>query len=125
MSHAIQDKRPAVAPTRRPAPLAHARMPRWAPAAIAVGSIAAGVGIGLAAGWESRVQWGMIAALLFVLATYVITAKVENARQAKDRVATSLVWVCFVLAIVPLASLSWVTVTKGMESSTGTSSPTR
>ncbi|MEU3448672.1 phosphate ABC transporter permease PstA [Streptomyces thermolilacinus] len=115
MSHVIQDKRPAAAPARRRSPLAHARMPRWAPAAIAVGSIAAGVGIGLAAGWESRVQWGMISALLFILATYVITAQVENARQAKDRVATSLVWVCFVLAIIPLASLSWVTVSKGME----------
>ncbi|MEU0374078.1 phosphate ABC transporter permease PstA [Streptomyces sp. NPDC006283] len=96
-------------------PLSHARLPRWAPAAIAVGSIAAGCAIGLAAGWQSRVQWGMIAALLFVLATYLITTKVENSRQAKDRVATSLVWVCFVLAVVPLFSLGWVTITKGME----------
>lgn len=110
MSHAVHKQQPAVAaPARRHAPLAHARMPRWAPAAIAVASVAAGVGIGLAAGWESRTQWGMIAALLFVVATYVITSVVENARQAKDRVATSLVWVCFVLAVVPLASLAWVT----------------
>jgi phosphate transport system permease protein len=95
--------------------LSHARLPRWAPAAIAAGSIAAGCAIGLAAGWHSRVQWGMIAALVFVLATYVITTKVENSRQAKDRVATSLVWVCFVLAIVPLFSLAWVTIGEGLE----------
>ncbi|ALC22302.1 phosphate ABC transporter permease PstA [Streptomyces pristinaespiralis] len=113
MSQTLQEKRPVT--TVRTGPLSHARMPRWAPAAIAVASIAAGCGIGLAAGWHSRVQWGMIAALVFVLATYVITTKVENSRQAKDRVATSLVWVCFVLAVVPLFSLAWVTITKGLE----------
>ncbi|MFF3289441.1 phosphate ABC transporter permease PstA [Streptomyces sp. NPDC003023] len=112
MSQTLQDKRQVTTP--RTDPLSHARMPRWAPAGIAIGSIAAGCGIGLAAGWHSRVQWGMIAALLFVLATYVITTKIENSRQAKDRVATSLVWVCFVLAVVPLFSLGWATIKEGM-----------
>ena len=40
---------------------------------------------------------------------------VEGRRQAKDRVATSLVWVCFLLAVVPLASLLWTTVSRGVE----------
>ncbi|MFI0929233.1 phosphate ABC transporter permease PstA [Streptomyces sp. NPDC021012] len=113
MSHAIQERPVAAAPHR--APLSHARLPRWTPAAVAAGSIAAGVGIGLAAGWHSKVQWGLIAALLFVLVTYTLTTKVEGRRQAKDRVATSLVWVCFVLAVVPLLSLAWVTISKGLE----------
>ncbi|MGA5198687.1 phosphate ABC transporter permease PstA [Streptomyces exfoliatus] len=112
MSHAIQDRPVTVA--SRPGSLSHARLPRWTPAAIAAGSIAAGIGIGLAAGWHSKIQWGMIAALLFVLVTYAVTTKVEGSRQAKDRVATSLVWVCFVLAVVPLLSLAWVTISKGM-----------
>ncbi|MEU6933785.1 phosphate ABC transporter permease PstA [Streptomyces sp. NPDC046385] len=113
MSHAIQERPVAAVGPRRS--LSHARLPRWTPAAVAVGSIAAGCGIGLAAGWHSKVQWGLIAALLFVLATYAITTKVEGSRQAKDRVATSLVWVCFVLAVVPLVSLGWVTISKGLE----------
>ncbi|NLU67980.1 phosphate ABC transporter permease PstA [Streptomyces sp. HNM0574] len=94
-------------------PLAHRRMPRWSPAAIALGSVGLGVGIGLVAGWESRVQWGLVAALLFVLGTYAITTAVEGRRQAKDRVATSAVWVCFVLAVVPLVSLAWTTISRG------------
>ncbi|MEV6395691.1 phosphate ABC transporter permease PstA [Streptomyces sp. NPDC051907] len=113
MSNAIQDRRPATV-VRHDA-LTHARMPRWAPAAIAVGSIAAGCGAGLAAGWHSRVQWGLLSALFFVLASYVITTLVEGKRQAKDRVATSVVWVCFILAVIPLLSLAWVTVSKGIE----------
>lgn len=113
MSHAIQERPVSVAPRR--GSLSHARLPRWTPAAVAAFSIAAGIGIGLVAGWHSKVQWGMIAALLFVVTTYVLTTKVEGSRQAKDRVATSLVWVCFVLAVVPLLSLAWVTISKGME----------
>ncbi|GHA62938.1 phosphate ABC transporter permease PstA [Streptomyces termitum] len=112
MSHAVQERPVALSKPR--GPLSHARLPRWTPAAVAAGSIAAGIGIGLAAGWHSRTQWGMLAALLFVLVSYALTSKVEGARQAKDRVATSLVWVCFVLAVVPLLSLAWVTISKGI-----------
>ncbi|MER7539642.1 phosphate ABC transporter permease PstA [Streptomyces sp. NPDC097704] len=113
MSHAIQERPVSVAPRRDP--LSHARLPRWTPAAIAAGSIAAGIGIGMGAGWHSKVQWGLIAALLFVLVTFAVTTKVEGRRQAKDRVATSLVWVCFVLAVIPLISLAWVTISKGAQ----------
>ncbi|MGW1882111.1 phosphate ABC transporter permease PstA [Streptomyces sp. NPDC001970] len=113
MSHAVQNQRPVR--TARVNHLSHARLPRWAQPAIAVGSVAAGIGIGLAAGWQSRVQWGLIAALIFVTASYLITSQVEGSRQAKDRVATSVIWVSFILAVVPLLSLSWVTISKGAE----------
>ncbi|MFD3650295.1 phosphate ABC transporter permease PstA [Streptomyces cyaneofuscatus] len=112
MSHTVQEKRPVAVLSH--GTLAHARMPRWAPAAIAVGSVATGCLIGFVAGLESRIQWGLISALLFVVGTYFITAKVEGSRQGKNRVATSLVWVCFALAIVPLLSLAWITLTKGL-----------
>ncbi|MFJ9589198.1 phosphate ABC transporter permease PstA [Streptomyces acidicola] len=92
-----------------------ARMPRWAPGVIAVASVVLSIGISLAAGWESRVQWGLIAALLFVVGTYAVTARIEGPRQAKDRVATSLVWVCFILAVVPLLSLAWTTISNGAQ----------
>ncbi|MFD9867654.1 phosphate ABC transporter permease PstA [Streptomyces niveus] len=111
MSHTLQDERPAVAEPR--GSLSHARMPRWAPAVIAAGSLALGWLIGKTAGLESEVQWALLAALIFVAATYLITAKVEGARQGKNQVATSLVWVCFLLAVIPLLSLAWTTVSKG------------
>ncbi|MDR3084564.1 MAG: phosphate ABC transporter permease PstA [Streptomyces sp.] len=100
---------------KRPSALQGARLPAWSPWAIAAGSIAAAIGIGVAAGLHSRVQWGLIAAILFVLATYGIAARVEGRRQATDRVATSLVWVAFLLAVVPLVSLVWVTVQRGVK----------
>lgn len=96
------------------ATLAHRHLPRWAPLATALGSVAAGVGIGMAAGLDSRIQWGLISGILFILVLHVWTSRVENSRQAKDRLATSLVWACFVLAVVPLVSLLWYTIQKGV-----------
>ncbi|MCB5181763.1 phosphate ABC transporter permease PstA [Streptomyces antimicrobicus] len=112
MSHVIQD-RPVRSAT--PATLTRGGLPRWAPAGIAALSAALGCGIGLAADLHSKVQWGLLAAILFVLITYTASSVVENRRQAKDRVATSMVWVCFVLAVVPLLSLIWTTVSRGLK----------
>ncbi|MET7601888.1 phosphate ABC transporter permease PstA [Streptomyces avermitilis] len=98
---------------KRPSTLRGASLPKWSPWAIAAGSVALAVVIGVLGGLGSKVQWGLIAALLFVLGTYVLAAKVEGRRQAKDRVATSLVWVCFLIAVIPLASLIWETVKRG------------
>ncbi|MGW1076189.1 phosphate ABC transporter permease PstA [Streptomyces sp. NPDC002537] len=89
------------------------RLPRWATPAVAAAAAAAGIAIGLGAGLSSRIQWGLIAALLFVLGMYGLAARVEGRRQAKDRLATSLVWVCFLIAVVPLVSLVWETVRRG------------
>ncbi|KAF4405905.1 MULTISPECIES: phosphate ABC transporter permease PstA [Streptomyces] len=114
MSNAVMDRQPAT-DTPAPGTLAHRRMPRWAPAGLALASAALGSGLGLAAGWHSKVQWGLLAAIFFVLGTYAITTAVEGKRQAKDRIATSIVWVCFALAVVPLASLTWTTVARGVK----------
>lgn len=107
--------KPTGTPGGKPAPseLQRARLPRWAPYVIAVGSLAVGSGIGLAADLSSRLQWGLISAILFVGVSYFLAATVEGTRQAKDRLATSLVWVMFLLAVVPLASLILETVQRG------------
>ncbi|MDQ1018177.1 phosphate ABC transporter permease PstA [Streptomyces afghaniensis] len=98
-----------------PSTLRGARLPKWSPFAIAAGSIAVAIGIGVAGGLHSRVQWGLIAAIVHVVASYAIATMVEGKRQAKDRMATSLVWVAFLLAVIPLASLIWSTITRGVK----------
>ncbi|KOU67928.1 phosphate ABC transporter permease [Streptomyces sp. WM4235] len=116
MSHTLQDQQPTRArKSVAPATLTRGGLPRWAPAGIAALSIVLGSGIGLAFGLDSRIQWGLLAALLFVTVTYVASSVIENRRQAKDRVATSVVWVCFVLAVIPLLSLLWTTISRGMK----------
>jgi phosphate transport system permease protein len=112
MSTAISDKAPAATV---PATLQQRRLPVWAPAATAVAAIAVAVGIGSGAGLHSHIQWGLIAILLFVGALHVLSAAVEGSRQAKNRLATSLVHVCFVLAVIPLFSLIEYTIEKGVK----------
>ncbi|MGW1773594.1 phosphate ABC transporter permease PstA [Streptomyces sp. NPDC002104] len=116
MSHALQDPRPSrAAKSVAPGSLTQGHLPRWAPAGIAVLSVALGCALGALFGLHSRIQWGLLAAALFVVITYTASSIVENRRQAKDRVATSVVWVCFVLALVPLLSLLWTTISRGMK----------
>lgn len=100
---------------KRPSTLRGASLPRWSPYAIAAGSVALGLGISAAAGLDSSIQWALIAAVLFVVGTYAIAARVEGRRQAKDRIATALVWVAFLLALIPLVSLVWSTVSRGVK----------
>ncbi|MFE5853987.1 phosphate ABC transporter permease PstA [Streptomyces sp. NPDC056500] len=115
MSHtAVQDRPTSPAPPS-PDSLNGQKLPRWAPLGFAVVATALGCGLGALAGWQSKIQWGMVSALLFLTFSYVATSLVENRRQAKDRLATSVVWVCFILAVVPLFSLIWVTVSRGVK----------
>ncbi|GAA1227897.1 phosphate ABC transporter permease PstA [Kitasatospora nipponensis] len=93
--------------------LTAASLPSWAPAGIAVIAIALGCAIGAGFGLASHLQWGLISALLFVVISYAVSARVEGRRQAKDRLATSMVWVAFILAVVPLASLLIYTIQQG------------
>ncbi|CAM5533403.1 Phosphate transport system permease protein PstA OS=Streptomyces alboniger OX=132473 GN=pstA PE=3 SV=1 [Streptomyces alboniger] len=99
--------------TKRPSTLKAATLPRWTPPAVAAGSAAVAIGIGAGAGLDSRIQWGLIAALLFIAGSYALAVAVEGTRQARDRLATSMVWVMFLLAVVPLASLIYETVQRG------------
>ena len=100
---------------RRPGSLKGATLPRWFSWAVAAGPVALGLGISAAAGLDSSVQWALIAALLFVAGSYGVSARVEGRRQARDRVATSLIWVAFLLAVIPLASLVYETVRRGVK----------
>ncbi|MFE7858618.1 phosphate ABC transporter permease PstA [Streptomyces sp. NPDC101209] len=104
----------AVIAEKRPSTLRGASLPKWSPWAIAAGSVAVAVAVGAGTGL-TKVQWGLISGLLFLVATYGIAAKVEGRRQAKDRIATGLVWVAFLVALVPLISLVWVTVVRGIK----------
>ncbi|MDI5969458.1 phosphate ABC transporter permease PstA [Streptomyces sp. SL13] len=102
-------------PTAKPSQFGRRRLPRWTPAVIALVAVLVGTGVGVGAGLSSHIQWGLIALLLFVVVNYAVTAAVEGPRQAKDRVVTSLVWACFIIAVVPLYSLVESTIAKGVK----------
>lgn len=115
MSQATMTKDAVPTPAPRTSSLAGKSLPRWSAIGFAALAIVLAVGLGSVAGWQSKVQWGLLAALFFVVLTFTASAAVEGKRQAKDRVATSVMWVCFILAVVPLASLLWTTISRGIK----------
>lgn len=92
--------------------LSRPRLPRWAPLLVAVLAGCASAILALALGW-GLVAWAVLAVALYGVALPVWSRLVENPRAAKDRLVTTLVWVAFSLALLPLFSLVWTVVKNG------------
>ena len=106
---------PASLPTLRTPvnPLTAGQLPRFTQAALLTISvvIAAAVLSLLDAGNAATII--VAGALLFLVASFTLSANVEGVRRAKDRLAAHLVTGFFLLALAPLVSLGWETLSKG------------
>jgi phosphate transport system permease protein len=105
-------------PTRRETsrsemPLTHPTLPRWAPWLVAVVAGAAALLLGLSLGWGAF-GTACVAVLLFAVAWPVWTLAVEGPRSAQNRLVTTLVWSAFGSAMVPLVTLAWEVVSRGV-----------
>jgi phosphate transport system permease protein len=103
---------PPQAPQSIPVTLKRPRLPRWAPILVGVGALAFGLLLGLSLGWNVP---GILVttALFYVVALPAWSLVVENRRAAVDRLMTSLVWLAFLIALVPLVSLIWTVIDRG------------
>ena len=94
-------------------PLSHPRLPRWAGWLVAGLAASASAIITLTLGW-GLVGWLVIAIVLFGVALPVWSLLVENKRAATDRLVSTLVWVAFALALLPLISLLSTVIENGL-----------
>ena len=85
-------------------PLAKASLPRWTPWAVLVVSIVAAYLVLIPAG-SPIPGVAVLAGLLNLVLTAVVSTIKEGSRKAKDRVVTALVTTAFVVAMVPLVSV--------------------
>jgi phosphate transport system permease protein len=104
--------RPPMTTVRSNLPLTHPRLPRSAPALAGVMSLAAAALAGLLAGWGPALTT-LVAVLAFAVALPLWAYVVEGRRGATDRLATTLVWTAFAIAMLPLVTLVHTVVTKG------------
>jgi phosphate transport system permease protein len=97
-----------------PAEFGGRRLPRWAPAALFV--VGAGIGylIGVLTG-ASYVLSVIYAAVLGTLAVTAVSFAVDGRRKAVDRLMTCIVSAAFLIAMVPLISLAYQVVSKGIK----------
>jgi phosphate transport system permease protein len=99
-------------------PLVQPRLPRQAPAimgvvAVAFGALLMVLGMG-------RLSAVLLGALVYLLALPLWSMAVEGRRGATDRMMTGLIWAAFAIAVVPLVSLIWRVVSKGVGRIDGT-----
>jgi phosphate transport system permease protein len=98
------------------------RLPSWAPFAVAVVAAVAAVLLFkvanlLSGGW---VLTAVGAVLLFLVGLALTSGMVEGGRAARNRVATSLIYSAFVLALLPLVSVVLTLIDKGRTRLDGT-----
>jgi phosphate transport system permease protein len=80
---------------------------------VLVVSAAAVALLALSLGW-SPVAWAASTGALTVVGLPAWSRLVENARAARDRLMTALVWAAFGVALVPLVSLVWTVARHGI-----------
>ena len=91
----------------------HGRLPRLALPGLYLGGVALGAALSAATGFAvtSTVIYGVV---LGTLAVYIGTRAVEGSRKATDRLVTCLVTTAFGIAMIPLVSLVYTVLDKGL-----------
>jgi len=93
------------------------RLPKWSPWAIAAGSL----GVSFLAVYAGGLLGGgpvltiVVAALAYMVGLNIAARVVEGKRAARNRVASSLIYSAFTLALLPLLSVVWTLVSKGVD----------
>ncbi|QXQ10489.1 phosphate ABC transporter permease PstA [Paeniglutamicibacter sp. Y32M11] len=107
-------RKPGLTPNgRKRNSLSKGHLPRWATPGIAAGSLILGAAASTLGGF-SVVTFAIYTAILFVVASAIITTLVEGPRRGKNALATHLVYAAFLLALVPLVSVLFTVLQKGL-----------
>lgn len=95
--------------------LIRGHLPAWVPAAVGVASVAITVLLYVTTGLDGLFGAAVVFALLFITTQSILSYSVEGRRQATDRLATTLVYSTFVIAVTPLVSVLWTVIVKGLK----------
>ncbi|NBE81039.1 phosphate ABC transporter permease PstA [Micromonospora rubida] len=102
-------------PPAQPPSLRAKRLPRYAAPAIALAAVVVAAAIVYGAGIGGPVLVVVLAALLHLAGLFAASNAVEGRRSARNRTWSALIHSAFVLAALPLASVVWTLVSKGVE----------
>jgi phosphate transport system permease protein len=104
---AVQEATPQALRTRK--------LPVVAQAGIAVVAVALAAAVVLGTGIGNWVLVVVAAAILHLAGLYIAASRVEGRRSATNRTWTALIYSACVLAVLPLASVVWTLLSKGVE----------
>lgn len=95
-------------------PLTAGQLPRFTQAALLVVSVVVAAALLSLLGAAHVGPVVVVGALLFLASSFILSAGVEGKRHARDRLALHLVTGSFLLALAPLVSLGWKTLSNGL-----------
>ncbi len=105
--------------TREPIPrqgsLSGGTLPRWAPPSLLAGSAVVAVILNLTTGVAGIFGTTLVGALFFLAVQTIWSFSIEGRRHAVDRMATTLVYSTFIMALVPLVSVLFTVLVRGLE----------
>lgn len=93
--------------------LSKGKLPKWAIPVVAAAAIVVGAAFSTLTGF-SITTFAIYAAILFVVAATITTSVVEGSRQGKNSMWTYLIYGSFLLALIPLASVLYTVLEKGL-----------
>ena len=102
-----------IAPAR--GSLSGGRLPRWGTSAVGAVALASALTLNLTTGVAGWFGTSLVGALIFITLQSAWSFAVEGRRHAVDRLATTLVYSTFVAALVPLASVLFTVLVKGLK----------
>ncbi|WP_131771084.1 phosphate ABC transporter permease PstA [Candidatus Protofrankia californiensis] len=91
------------------------RLPKAALPAIGVGAVVATILLYVVAPIESKIQFVLISGALYLIGQTSASIMVEGSRRAADRLVTTLVYLAFLLAVIPLVAVLASVIAKGAE----------
>ena len=100
-------------PSRKRNSLAKGKMSKWAVPAIGAGSIVLGAAASTLTGF-SVATFAIYSAVLFLVIASVATTVVEGKRRGTNAMWTYLIYSSFILALIPLASVLYTVLEKGL-----------
>jgi len=89
-------------------------LPKWTPPAAGAAAVLLAGCLRWLFDWTGWATTLLVAALLFVVGFTVWSFVVEGRRRAKDRLASTMVYACFVAAVVPLILILFYIGVKGV-----------
>ncbi len=93
--------------------LTSGQRPKWLIPAIFVGSIVVGAALAALVSF-SVALWAVFAAVIFLIAAPIAVTSIEGSRQGKNAALTYLVYGAFIVAVIPLISVIWTVLFRGI-----------
>ncbi|MDO4252144.1 MAG: phosphate ABC transporter permease PstA [Rothia sp. (in: high G+C Gram-positive bacteria)] len=93
--------------------LTRGQAPRWLPLAVGLAALVLGAALSAFFGF-SVATWAIFAGLIFVLVGPLTISVFEGERKAKDAFVRYLVYGAFLIALIPLVSVIWTVLVKGI-----------